>query len=335
MGARPRPAYRRALVRRLRETRGQTTVEWLVAMVAVLALAGGLVVALPGTAGAIVDQFGCLVGTAVGRGCDDATSGSGSAGVHAHETFGDGPTILHVGEGSDWVPQGLGYDPATDQLLTTYYSSPDGEPDRDAGILLSIQDRATGNEVLSALLAGPDHGGGVAIDGDHVWVTSSDGYVYLYSMVDIKAANGATVQPQTRFPVPASAYLTVHDGRLYVGSFDEDDPGSVYSVPLGADGEPSGPPVFEATAPPRSQGLAVTDDGLVFSTSWGRENPSELISISNSGEVKHLTAPSMSEGIVIVNGQLYTVYESGATPYQYDGNHPSHNITITPLNAIR
>jgi hypothetical protein len=332
MGDRPRPAYLRALVRRLRETRGQTTVEWLVATVAVLALAGGLIVALPGTAGAIVDQFGCLVGKAVGGGCETT---SGSAGVHAHETFGDGPPILHVGEGSDWVPQGLGYDPATDQLLTTYYSSPDGDPDRDAGILLSIQDRGTGNEVLTALLAGPDHGGGVAIDGDHVWVTSSDGYVYLYSMADIKAADGATVQPQTRFPVPASAYLTVHDGRLYVGSFDEDDPGSVYSVPLGADGEPSGPPVFEATAPPRSQGLAVTDDGLVFSTSWGRENPSELISISSSGEVRHLTAPNMSEGIVIVNGQLYTVYESGATPYQYDGNHPSHNITITPLNAIR
>jgi hypothetical protein len=50
-------------------------------------------------------------------------------------------------------------------------------------------------------------------------------------MADIRAADGATVQPQTRFAVPASAYLTVHDGRLYVGSFDEEDPGSVYSVP--------------------------------------------------------------------------------------------------------
>jgi hypothetical protein len=175
----------------------------------------------------------------------------------------------------------------------------------------------------------------VAIDGDHVWVTSSDGYVYLYSMADIKAANGATVQPQTRFPVPASAYLTVYGGRLYVGSFDEEDPGSVYSVPLGADGQPSGPPVFEATAPPRSQGLAVTEDGYVFSTSWGRENPSELISISHSGEVKHLTAPNMSEGLVIVNGQVHVVYESGASAYQYDGNHPSNHITITPLDAIK
>ena len=46
MGDRPRRAYLRASVRRLRETRGQTTVEWLVAMVAVLALAGAGVVVL-------------------------------------------------------------------------------------------------------------------------------------------------------------------------------------------------------------------------------------------------------------------------------------------------
>jgi hypothetical protein len=326
-------AYRRTSVRRLRETTGQTVLEWLVVMLAVGALAAVLVGALPATAPAIVDSFGCLIRTPAGGGDCNATSESGDAAPLP--AFGDGPPILHVGDGSDWVPQGLGYDPSTDQLLTTYYSSPDGDPDRDAGILLSIQDRATGNEFLSALLAGPDHGGGVAIDGDHVWVTSSDGYVYLYSMADIKAAHGATVQPQARFPVPASAYLTVHDGRLYVGSFDEEDPGSVYSVPLGADGQPSGPPVFEATAPPRSQGLAVTDDGLVFSTSWGRENPSELISISSSGEVKHLTAPNMSEGLVIVNGQVYVVYESGASAYQYDGNHPSNHISITPLDAIK
>jgi hypothetical protein len=320
-------------VRRLHETTGQTVVEWLVVMVAVGALAVVLVGALPATAPAIVDRFGCLIRTVTGSGDCGATSGSSDAAPLP--AFGDGPPIVHIGDGSDWVPQGLGYDPATDRLLTTYYSSPDGDPDRDAGILLSIQDRATGNEVLSAVLAGPDHGGGVAIDGDHVWVTSSDGYVYLYSLADIQAANGATVQPQTRFAVPASAYLTVHGGRLYVGSFDEEDPGSVYSVPLGADGQPSGPPVFETTAPPRSQGLAVTDDGFVFSTSWGRKNPSELISISRSGEVRRLQAPNMSEGIVIVDGRLYVVYESGASAYQYDGNDPGDHITITPLDALK
>jgi hypothetical protein len=43
----------------------------------------------------------------------------------------------------------------------------------------------------------------------------------------------------------------------------------------------------------------------------------------------------MSEGLVIVNGQVYVVYESGASAYQYDGNHPSNHITITPLDALK
>jgi hypothetical protein len=43
----------------------------------------------------------------------------------------------------------------------------------------------------------------------------------------------------------------------------------------------------------------------------------------------------MSEGLVIVNRQVYVVYESGAKPYQYDGNHPADHVTITPLDAIK
>ena len=135
MEGRARRAYRRTSVRRLRETTGQAAVEWLAVMVGVCALAAVLVAVLPGTAPAIVDRFGCLIGAVAGaatatrrRAPDDAAS---------LPVFGEGPPILHVGDGSDWVPQGLGYDPSTDQLLTTYYSSPDGDPDRDAGILLS------------------------------------------------------------------------------------------------------------------------------------------------------------------------------------------------------
>ena len=146
-------------MRRLHETTGQTVVEWLVVIVAVGALAVVLVGALPATAPAIVDRFGCLIRTVTGSGDCGATSGSSDAAPLP--AFGDGPPIVHIGDGSDWVPQGLGYDPATDRLLTTYYSSPDGDPDRDAGILLSIQDRATGNEVLSAVLAGAPTTAGV------------------------------------------------------------------------------------------------------------------------------------------------------------------------------
>ena len=48
-------------MRRLRETTGQAAVEWLAVMVGVGALVVALVAAMPGTASAIVDSFGCSV----------------------------------------------------------------------------------------------------------------------------------------------------------------------------------------------------------------------------------------------------------------------------------
>ena len=118
-------------MRRLHETTGQTVVEWLVVMVAVGALAVVLVGALPATAPAIVDRFGCLIRTVTGSGDCGATSGSSDAAPLP--AFGDGPPIVHIGDGSDWVPQGLGYDPATDRLLTTYYSSRTAIPTETPG----------------------------------------------------------------------------------------------------------------------------------------------------------------------------------------------------------
>ena len=66
MEGRARRAYRRTSVRRLRETTGQAAVEWLAVMVGVCALAAVLVAVLPGTAPAIVDRFGCLIGAVAG-----------------------------------------------------------------------------------------------------------------------------------------------------------------------------------------------------------------------------------------------------------------------------
>ena len=136
--------------------------------------------------------------------------------------------------------------------------------------------------------------------------------------------------------MPASAYLTVHGGRLYVGSFDEEDPGSVYERAAGRRRAAVGAAGLRGHRPAALAGpCGGPTTGTCSARSWGRENPSELVSISHSGRVEHLTAPNMSEGLVIVNGQVYVVYESGASAYQYDGNHPGDHVTITPLDALR
>ena len=55
-------------MRRLRGNGGQTTVEWLVLMAGVVALAAVLVTSLPNVAGAITDRFGCVVSSVVDHG---------------------------------------------------------------------------------------------------------------------------------------------------------------------------------------------------------------------------------------------------------------------------
>ena len=175
----------------------------------------------------------------------------------------DGLRLVHAGEGSDWIPQGQGHDAARGELLTTYN---DGER-----VLLSLQattpdcDPATADEASLFLggdpddpddTAGPTKGGGVATDGEYVYVADTDA-VYVYRREDIDAALQPPDPPQQTAPMPPllpdaqpaapflslpptptvdavaripiapgeafnASYLTVHDGHLYVGNFSVD-----------------------------------------------------------------------------------------------------------------
>ncbi|HEU4840377.1 MAG TPA: hypothetical protein VFT09_03015, partial [Ilumatobacteraceae bacterium] len=152
-----------------------------------------------------------------------------------------GPTYLHSGPDSPWTQQGQGYDAGRDEILTTYYDQDDtvdGAPDIP-GVLLSIQDRATGSETTAVHLVGTDgmggplHGGGVSTDGDLVYVVG-DGTVWVYerAAIDAAPAGGAVTPLHEIRGVPASSFSTLHDGRLYVGEYRDGDPGSPYSYAL-------------------------------------------------------------------------------------------------------
>lgn len=167
----------------------------------------------------------------------------------------------HVGKGSEWVPQGLGYHEASDTLFNTYSS------DAGAGVLLSIVDRniikkcdPTQRSEYSVKLGGtdmedpeadaPGKGGGVAADDDFVYVADG-GSVYVYDRRMIENAKGE-VDKSNEMPFPGkqdstptvnainkidigdgftASYLTVHDNHLYVGDFTVDrwkTPGTGY-----------------------------------------------------------------------------------------------------------
>ena len=243
---------------------------------------------------------------------------------------GSGPRIpdsVLNGDQGGWTQQGLAYDPATGLYLVTSYR--DGEHGDDSG--LTIVDGQNGVELNHVQLTSPSasdpvqapsHSGGVAVNGDDVYVVSSESggpTMYHYSLSDLQAAEpGDEVRAISKTPVPASSYVTVADGQLYLGDFGNN---ALYSYPVGAvpaleSGTYAGEPV-RYEAPEGSNGVVVLPGQMVFSTQGGRAEESSLVTVdSTDGSVVN-TFPlgNMAEEIELVDGQIVGVSESGSDPY--------------------
>ncbi|QSR28852.1 hypothetical protein CFH99_24840 [Nocardioides aromaticivorans] len=266
------------------------------------------------------------------------------------------PDTLAAGDDDNgWTPQGLGVDPQTGYLLQTSYN--------DKGqAVLTVVDPATG-EIINTVRLGaagdagiaPNHAGGVSVDPETgtVHVNSSKGggpfgedpLVYEYDRNDILGPGaqapgstiGVTGPPQE---MPEGAYSTFHGGRLYVGTFDDDDNGvlNVYEKQYDAKSgrmewvRVDGP--YET--PERAQGVAIRDGRIYFSTSHKRHNedtghqpgdysnPGRIIAydLANKGDgggfgapVETTTLPTMLEGIAPLDDGIHGTYESGSEGY--------------------
>lgn len=273
----------------------------------------------------------------------------------------EGPKYLHSGDDSPWTQQGQGYDPTRDEILTTYYDQDDdaeGKPDLP-GILLSIQDRTSGSELTNVLLVGKDgtggplHGGGVATDGDYVYVTGGD-TVWVYSRDDIDAAgDGQPVKPLYEYQdVLASSFTTIHDGKLYVGSYENGEEGSLYSYQLGPNGTllgSNGQPRpeqsmslpylpgldgghYEGPTPHNSQGVEIYKDGFLFTQSHGDDDPSDLLyqPFGSDTSVKIGELSALSQGLNVIGDKLYITSE--ASSYQFDVPDAPESIDVFDLD---
>jgi len=235
------------------------------------------------------------------------------------------PNIAATGDGRGWIPQGLGYDPVTGTLLQGYYTK-DGEDMGDAAYLALI-DELTGKEKGEVTLGGtyyndegrpldggiPTHAGGVSVDGDNVYVVDN-GEVYTYSLSDIRRGGSGETVDQSAPPqkgMSGGSYSAVKDGKLYLGHH-EDNELHVYT----REGDQW---VKEHTieTPDNCQGVLVRDNEFVFSASSGRHEDNSQLYVQqfDSNTRGRYDLPSMSQGVVEVNGELVVTYESGAEEF--------------------
>jgi hypothetical protein len=136
---------------------------------------------------------------------------------------------------------------------------------------------------------------------------------------------------------------------MYVGSFEEDGPGEMYTYTWDPETKSWGDKQGPVAIPPQTQGIAVRGNEIVFSTSFGRDRTSQLQSynlndITGGGTLpdplRTVDLPNMSEGVVMLPNGLVTTHESGASPYvSPDGKDPDDLwagtfMTLTPYDEL-
>lgn len=275
-----------------------------------------------------------------------------------------------------YVPQGLCYlEAAGVYVLSAYHET---QPS-----VLVLADAANGARLKTLALAQADgqpftgHVGGVATDGDWIYVADDARVQRLAVSAVLQAADGAALPLTDSFLTDLRcSFLSCDGAYLYAGEFYnftfdgayDTDPAHWRRVtfferyyarccayPLASLDAACGAqtvtvPEYVITLPRCVQGFArMPDDSLRLSVSYGRNNPSYLLTYSDvtawdpDGSVlygdehvpiyylyqKACTAraelPPMLEGIAAVNGQTVGVFESCAAKYA-DGAFPVNDV---------
>ena len=273
----------------------------------------------------------------------------------------NGPELLHLKDG--WIPQGQGYDAKRGEVLTSYYN--------DTGVLLSIQDKGTGEEAHQVQLGGlegssakPTHGGGVSTDGEFVYVADTKA-IFVYSREELERAakEGTPATASQVMPVPqpknlkdpetgmelvsAGSFMTVSDGYAYIGSYSKDGDGKAGAVWRYEIDPDTGALVEDSRqgpirAPDRAQGMTVVDGALLFTTGDRKlihqpiDSSKDVFKadISKRTDISNGLIDPYAQGINIIDGELWVTYESGADKYRDNVAPPREHIRRIPLERL-
>ena len=250
----------------------------------------------------------------------------------------------HIPNLDTYIPQGTAtwsnWDgDGQDLILITGYHKPDN-PDS----LISAIDAKTGRYVGSAFID-HSHVGGIAIFEKKGWAYvsgSADLAVRKYSLADLKAAikaptnQGKKVTPKGKDQIVyGNSFLTSHgpSNTLWAGKFNDFIRDYMRSYTVADNGDLTERP-GTWQVPTKTQGLVVTEDLFIYSTSLGRDNPSNIYVVRRGDGSSDLDtarlycfrAPTMSEGLTVYGKDLYAAFESGAYYYNQGSDKPRNVI---------
>jgi hypothetical protein len=298
---------------------------------------------------ATVAAFGvCLLATCVSEAelCETASSGKPalfydgpSAGYLYDRLFTD--TRFKIPYLDKYVPQGLAtwsdYEGEKDMILVSSYQE-GNEEGPEQGIVIGF-DAATGVE-LGAVRIATHHAGGIAVFEELGWMFVSGPLIdkkHSISKYSLAAVKKAILTPESepRFlesegdqvVTGGASFLTSHGptNTLWAGLHDADSLASMHEYKVGSGGVLTKQPrTWEV--PKKMQGLVVTADSFIFSTSLGRDQRSNIWVVRRDDSESDLDperitcfrAPSLSEGIAVYGNGLVLIFESGAEPYSED-----------------
>lgn len=245
------------------------------------------------------------------------------------------------------TPQGLAtwhnWDGGTDDLLL-YTAYRDGYDSYIQGVNPSTGKRTHIVRVASG------HVGGIAVSNGWIFVSgrkASDGHhtIRKYRPSALRAVFKGTAstnyvkQVGTARHVYGSSFLSSYGNYIFAGKFNADSRDKMYRYWVNSDGSLS-TVTGAIQVPTKTQGLMVTGNHFVFSTSYGRTNRSNSYvarrgySNLDNASLSCFRAPSMSEGASLWGGNVYVLYESGSYAYRGSARNVITRLHKVPLTSL-
>jgi hypothetical protein len=251
-----------------------------------------------------------------------------------------------------YVPQGLAtwsnWLFGSDLLLIASYN-----PEGGQALIIGI-DAKDGRQIGAARIA-DSHVGGIAVFEKLGWAFVSDERartVRRYSLEKladaISTSDKKTVPAEGEHKVIGAGFLSSHEptSTLWAGQFKTSTKGGrplMEAYKVSKEGKLTHVPAVWQV-PIKTQGLVVTKDVFIYSTSHDRDKRSNLY-VVRRGKDEHVLerarlfcfrSPSMSEGIAVYGDSVYVAYESGAAIFNpTDTPGPGPGKPNLPRNIIK